>query len=219
MPDQKTPIKPSREAKIKATVANRQHDLTVILENVHDVHNISAVIRSCEAVGIKEIFVIWTQDDRPHVSLGQRSSAGSRKWLDVHVFRSVAQCFEYVRERYESIEVASLGPKSRDMHELDMTASLALLFGNEHQGASQEAIDLSDGQFIISQYGMVQSLNISVSCAVTIFEAMRQRKQADKYTPQRQWNPETDQPLLDDYLNRHYTQAKGSLAIIHKKVE
>ncbi len=219
MPSPKTPINPKRLARIREVVSNRQHDLTVILENVHDVHNISAVMRSCEAVGIKELFVIWTQDDREHVSLGQRSSAGSRKWLDVHVFRSVKQCFDFVRQRYSSIQVASLGENSRDMHDLDMTTSLALLFGNEHQGASQEAIDLSDGQFIISQYGMVQSLNISVSCAVTIFEAMRQRKLASKYAPKRKWNEAQDLPLLDDYLNRHYTQAKGSLAIIHKKVE
>lgn len=176
-PHRSTFLLPDREEKLKRAAANRQHTLTVILENVHDPHNIGAVMRSCDAVGISEIFVIGSEN--AHLSkekyIGRNSASGSKKWVKIHFFPDLKPCIDAVRQRYNLIFGTHLNAESQSLYGLNLTESVALMFGNEHQGLSEEAVALLDGNFIIPQYGLVQSLNVSVACAISIFEAMRQR--------------------------------------------
>lgn len=195
---------PERKAKFERTVRMRQLDLTVILENVHDPHNIGAVLRSCDSVGIQEIYVLYTE---PHlgqdrIELGKRTTAGTRKWVDVHLYREAAACFAAVRSRYDRILATHLDTSSKDMYDLDLSSSVALVFGNERDGVSEEALAYADGKFRIPQAGMSESLNISVACAVTLYEAYRQRRQKGYYD-RSSLNEEARRHLLEDFINRH----------------
>lgn len=166
-----------REQKIKSLIAKRQQHLTIILENVHDPHNLGAVMRTCDTVGIHEIYALYTIENPKefHNMIGHNSSSGSKKWVDVHFFEDVNACFDAVRTKYKRIYGTHLSDEAVGLYDLDLAEPTALLFGNEHRGVSKEALALLDGNFIIRQSGMVQSLNISVACAVSLFEAKRQR--------------------------------------------
>lgn len=175
---------PERFERLSSVLIKRQPDLTVVLENVFDPHNISAVMRTCDAVGIQEIFVLTTKMPR-HKKWGARSSSSAAKWLTIHQFDKVEDCVKAVRSRYHQILTTHLTGNSVSLYELDMTRPTALVFGNEHGGLSEEILASADGNFIIPQVGIIRSLNISVACAVTIYEAYRQKEKAGHYLDQR----------------------------------
>lgn len=185
--------------------ARRQPNLTVILENVHDPHNIGAVLRSCDSVGIREIFVLYTEPslDQERIEIGKNASSGARKWIDIHLYHDVAACFAHVNQRYEHIWATHLGEQAVGLYEIDFTSSVALLFGNEHDGVSAASLKYATGNFLIPQMGMVQSLNISVACAVTLYEALRQRRLAGMYGTNNPMTTEERDALVDAYLDRH----------------
>ncbi len=175
---------PRRTERIESVLSKRQPDLTVVLENVFDPHNISAVMRTCDAVGIQEIYVLNTKIPR-HKKWGARSSSSAAKWLTIHQFEDAEQCFRVLRSKYNRILTTHLSSDAVSLYEIDFTERIALVFGNEHAGVSEEIRLLSDGNFIIPQVGMIQSLNISVACAVTVYEAMRQKSVAGHYQTSR----------------------------------
>jgi tRNA (guanosine-2'-O-)-methyltransferase len=171
---------PERTAKLINVLHHRQKNLTVVMENVNDPHNISAVMRTCDAVGIQDIFILNTKIPR-HKKWGKRSSSSAARWLTVHQFADVNECFEALRKNYQHIYATHLVSGAVSLYELNLTESVALVFGNEHEGVSEEIAQLVDGNFIIPQVGIIQSLNISVACAVSIYEALRQKKAAGHY--------------------------------------
>jgi tRNA (guanosine-2'-O-)-methyltransferase len=169
-----------RKEKLQAVLNKRQNDLTVVLENVFDPHNISAVMRTCDAVGVQDIYVLNTKIPR-HKKWGARSSSSAAKWLTIHQFDDAAKCFSELRKKYKKILTTHLSSDAVRLYELDLTQPVALVFGNEHSGVSDEIRALSDGNFIIPQAGIIRSLNISVACAVTLYEAYRQKNLAGHY--------------------------------------
>lgn len=199
----------ARRTRIWDTAKRRQPNLTVVLENVQYQHNIGAVLRSCDSVGISEIYILQTQAalQKPRMAMGKLTSAGTRKWVDVHYYRKVQPCFEALRQKYDFIFSTHLAAHAKSLYELDLKASVALLFGNEQTGVSEEVLALTDGNFIIPQVGMAKSLNISVACAVSVYEAFRQRKLRGFYDDQLPLSPDGQQQLFDDYAERHRTQS------------
>lgn len=194
-----------REARIREVALRRQHDLTVVLENVHDPHNISAVLRSCDAVGVREIFVLLTDErlqDQKKLKLGKKTSGGAVKWVDVHHFNEPAACFEFLRPTYTHILATHLESDASSIYQTDLARPTALVFGNEHDGLSTEALSYCTGNIRIPQMGMVRSLNISVACAVTLFEALRQRDALGFYGDQNPASEEQRQSLTRAYLAR-----------------
>ncbi len=173
-------MRAERRNRLEEVLKNRQGNLAVVMENVHDPHNISAVMRTCDAVGIQDIYVLNSEIPR-HDYFGVKSSSSAAKWLTVHQFNNTSACFAELRAKYELIYTTHLGDDSVELYDIDFTKSIALVFGNEHDGVSEEARKLSDGNFIIPQIGMIKSLNISVACAVSIYEAYRQKKNAGHY--------------------------------------
>jgi tRNA (guanosine-2'-O-)-methyltransferase len=188
---------PERYNKLTEVADRRQPDLTVVLENVFDPHNISAVMRTCDSVGIQDVFVLNTRIAR-HEKWGRRSSSSSAKWLTVHQFENFEACMQVLRQRYHKVLTACIAPNAADMYDIDFTQSTALVFGNEHNGCSPEMIAAADGSFVIPQMGIIQSLNISVACAVTVYEALRQRRVAGKYDT-RSLNDKTYFDLLNSW--------------------
>jgi tRNA (guanosine-2'-O-)-methyltransferase len=175
---------PQRRARIESVLSHRQNDLTIVLENVFDPHNISAVMRSCDAIGIQEIFVLNTKIPL-HKKWGKRSSSSAEKWLTIHQFDNLQDCISALRSRYTRILTTHLSSDAVSLYEINLTAKIALVFGNEHAGVSDEMREQADGNFIIPQVGMIQSLNISVACAVSLYEAYRQKKLAGHYDTQK----------------------------------
>jgi tRNA (guanosine-2'-O-)-methyltransferase len=173
-----------RQQKIESVLSKRQNDLTIVLENVFDPHNISAVMRSCDAIGVQDIYVLNTKIPM-HKKWGSRSSSSAAKWLTIHQFDNAEKCFESLRKKYSTILTTHLSSDAVSLYEIDLTKSIALVFGNEHSGVSDEIRALADGNFIIPQVGMIQSLNISVACAVTLYEAFRQKKLARHFEQQK----------------------------------
>lgn len=171
---------PEREAKIDKMLSLRQPGFVVVLENVHDPHNIAAVFRTCDAVGVQEVFVLMTVLPR-HKKFGKNSAASADGWLTIHEYDNTAECMAAVRQKCDKIYATHLGVESASLYDLDLTQRVALVFGNEHAGVTEECLSYCDGNFIIPQMGMVQSLNISVACAITLYEGMRQRLQAGQY--------------------------------------
>ena len=171
---------PERKEKLSAVLFKRQPDLTVVLENVFDPHNISAVMRTCDAVGIQDIYILNTKIPR-HKKWGPKSSSSAAKWLTIHQYEDAAECFAALRDRYSRIVTTHLSSDAVGLYEIDMTQSIALVFGNEHSGVSEEIREMADGNFIIPQVGIIRSLNISVACAVTLYEAFRQKEKAGHY--------------------------------------
>lgn len=171
---------PDRQRRIETVLAHRQGNLTVVLENVFDPHNVSAVMRTCDAVGVQELYVLTTKIPR-HKKWGSRSSSSAVKWLTVHQYEDTKSCLDALRKRYATILTTNLSETAVDLYDTDLTQPTALVFGNEHSGVSEELCALADGNFVIPQVGMIQSLNISVACAVTLYEAQRQKRLAGHY--------------------------------------
>ncbi|GAA0541982.1 TrmH family RNA methyltransferase [Chitinophaga japonensis] len=171
---------PERRERLTAVLNKRQPDLTVVLENVQDPHNISAVMRTCDAVGIQEIYVLNYKIPR-HRKWGAKSSSSAAKWLTVHQFSDVGECMAALRKKYNKILTTHLAADAVSLYDIDFTGSVALVFGNEHSGVSEEIRALADGNFLIPQMGIIRSLNISVACAVSIYEALRQKTLAGHY--------------------------------------
>jgi tRNA (guanosine-2'-O-)-methyltransferase len=171
---------PEREKRLKNVLDKRQNNLTVVLENVFDPHNISAVMRTCDAVGIQDVFVLNTKINR-HKKWGDRSSSSAVKWLTIHQYTDAIACFTDLRRKYPIILTTHLSSTAISLYEIDFTSPVALVFGNEHDGVGEEIRKLADGNFVIPQVGMIRSLNISVACAVSLYEAFRQKNIAGHY--------------------------------------
>ncbi len=200
-----TPIEPTRgtperREKILRMLLQRQPTLTVILENVHDPHNVSAVIRSCDAVGVLDVHLVYSGGQR-FPELGERSSASARKWVRLVKHHSIEGCYTALRARGMRIVTTCLGQPAQSLYTFDFTQPTAVAFGNEHSGLSTEACTAADANLVIPQMGMVQSLNISVACAVVLFEALRQRMNAGMYQ-QPQLTPDQIAELMEYYSSR-----------------
>jgi tRNA (guanosine-2'-O-)-methyltransferase len=178
--------KTERVETLKNVLIKRQYDLTVVLENIQDPHNMMACLRSCDAVGISDVYIINNKElaRKPiqKQKIGKSSSASAKKWLNLNRFKTVNECYEKLRSEDKQIFTTNLTSDSKSLYEMDLTGKIALVFGNEAKGVSKEATDLADGNFNIPQVGMIPSLNISVACAVTVFEAFRQKSLLNHYS-------------------------------------
>lgn len=171
-----------REQKFRKAISQKQPNITLVFDNVIDPHNVYACLRTAEAIGIVEVFIINTgKIFQKKLKEGKRSGASAKKWIHMHYFTDYETCFEKVKENYSQVLGTYLGMESKSVYDLNLTNSIALVFGNEQFGLSEEVRKYCDGFFLIPQMGMIESLNISVACAVTLYEAYRQRNMAGMY--------------------------------------
>jgi tRNA (guanosine-2'-O-)-methyltransferase len=170
-----------RQARVEDVLSRRQKTLTIVLEDVHDPHNASAVLRSCDGVGILDVHLVYVHEEPPRRSFARTTSASAAKWVRLHYHDSIEACCAVLREQGFRIFATALGQESVELYDVDFAQPTALIFGNEHRGVSRAAIDGADATLFIPMQGMVESLNISVACAVSLYEAMRQRIAAGMY--------------------------------------
>lgn len=188
-----------RLSRLRSAIEKMQPDLHLVLENVHDPHNVSAVLRTCDAVGVGTIHLVYTYEEFPKI--GKDSSASAWKWADLRQYTDIRECYSYLREQGCSIYATDLTTDARNLYDLDLAGPVALVFGNEHRGVSTEASELADGNLLIPMVGLIQSLNISVACAVTLYEALRQRQERGMYQSSARSDAEVT-AKLDDWARR-----------------
>lgn len=170
---------PERQNRIRQVLAKRQNNLTVVLNNIHDPHNVSAVLRSCDAFGVGEAHLLYTDTAFP--ALGKKSSASAKKWVKIVRHQSARVMAGEFRNQGFQLLSTGFGPGAKPLTEWDMTRPTAVILGNEHDGVGRELEGLVPDQIFIPMQGMVQSLNVSVAAAVILYEAFRQRQAAGLY--------------------------------------
>ena len=198
---------PQRYQKLRRVLDNRQPDLTVLLDNVHKPHNFSAILRSCDAVGVFEAHAVW-QD--PKLRANHLTSGGTAKWVGIRTHPDITTAVAELRGQGFQLIAAHPEGDARDYREIDYTRPTALLLGAELQGLGKTALECADERVCVPMMGMVASLNVSVAAATILFEAQRQRQNADLYAESRldgalyhQTLVEWAHPAVASYCTRH----------------
>ena len=170
-----------RLQRIQEVQNNRQSDIVLVLEDVWDPHNAEAIFRSCDAFGIQSIYLLF-QDQEPYDPLaqGRRSSASAHKWLDFHIFHSSVEGIDHLKSQGFTCLATSLKETSDSIYDTQLfdpsvSDKLAIFLGNESKGLSQIALEKCDYSIQIPMRGMVQSLNVSVTAGILLFEYTRRR--------------------------------------------
>ncbi|QKJ89088.1 tRNA (guanosine(18)-2'-O)-methyltransferase [Paramixta manurensis] len=182
-----------RFARIREMLAARQHDLTVCMEQVHKPHNVSAVIRTADAVGVHEVHAVWPGSRMRTMA---SAAAGSNSWVQVKTHRTIAEAVGHLKSQQMQILATHLSDNAVDFRDIDYTKPTCILMGQEKTGITQEALELADCDIIIPMVGMVQSLNVSVASALILYEAQRQRQNAGMYQRQHSLLDEQEQQRL-----------------------
>lgn len=170
---------PEREKKIASVMARRQKDLQVIIENVDDPHNLGAILRSCDAVGVQTVHLLYTKGRLPRMQeLRTKAAASAVKWLEIKKWTSVEECIAAISS---PIYVATLANNGCAPWDTDLASPCAIAVGNEHDGPSEELVAAAQGIITIPMQGFVESFNVSVATSICLAEAMRQRIDHKKY--------------------------------------
>lgn len=191
-----------RYARIREMLARRQPDLTVCMEQVHKPHNVSAIIRTADAVGVHEVHAVWPEN---RMRIMASSAAGSNSWVQVKTHRTIVEAVGHLKGQGMQVLATHLSEKSVDFRDIDYTRPTCILMGQEKTGITQEALDLADQDIIIPMIGMVQSLNVSVASALILYEAQRQRQNAGMYA--------RDTSTIDDD-DQHRLLFEGSYPVL-----
>ena len=169
----------ARRAKLRRVLDKRQSDLTLVLNNIHDPHNVSAILRSCDAFGVLGIHLYYTKEKFP--ALANSSSGSAKKWIDLIRHREAGAMIAALRGQGMQIVGTGFSPAARPLMDWDFTRPTAIILGNEHRGMDPDVKVHVPDELFIPMYGMVQSLNVSVAAATILYEAMRQRRAAGMY--------------------------------------
>lgn len=172
----------------------RQPDLTLVLANIHDPHNVSAIYRSCDAFGVSRVHLLY--NSAPFPALGAKSSASARKWVESSRHSSEENLLASLRQDNFQILATSFTSRARPLREWNFLRPVAIILGNEHSGVEQSLQEKADGELFIPMHGMIQSFNVSVAAAIILAEAARQREEAGYYD-----RPETGMRNLRENLN------------------
>ncbi len=182
-----------RKARFLEVLSHRQPDLTLVLANIHDPHNVSAIYRSCDAFGVSQVHLYYTNTAFP--ALGRKTSASARKWVESVRHKTSEAMLADLRAQGMQVLATSFTEKARPMRDWDFTRPTAVIMGNEHSGVEPELLAAADGELYIPMYGMIQSFNVSVASAIILAEAARQREAAGMYA-----TPRFDETTLETRL-------------------
>ena len=172
-------ITQKRKDRIDAVLAKRQNDLTMVMDNIWDPHNVSAVLRSCDAFGVSDVHLYYTTSQWP--DLGKKSSASAKKWVRQTRHIDAGSMVETLKEGGCQILRTGFSETARPVMDFDFTKPTAIVLSNEHGGTSPEIAELVPDEIYIPMQGMVQSLNVSVAAAIILYEAFTQRDKAGLY--------------------------------------
>lgn len=162
-----------RQERIKKIKTLRRNDLALVVENLSEEQNISAILRSVEAFGIELVSIVHPEGGKPKLS--KNVSSGAIKWLDIRFYTDIEPCLAELREAGFKIYATVVDPAAKSLAETNFTGKVALVVGNEASGLSKAAVDLSDERVYLPIFGLTESLNVSVAAAIFLYEAIRQK--------------------------------------------
>ena len=168
----------ARFERINRVLGQRQMDLTVLMEHVNKPHNLSAIVRTADAVGVHDLHAIWTD---AALERSNFYSSGSINWARIHRHPDTDSAFKTLKQSGMQVLATHLSDEAVDFREVDYTRPTAIVLGTERFGISERALELADQHIVIPMMGMVQSLNVSVASALILYEAQRQRHTAGLY--------------------------------------
>jgi tRNA (guanosine-2'-O-)-methyltransferase len=210
---------PERFDKIKSILDHRQMDLTVLMDNVCTPHNLAAIARTCDAVGIHEAHAVT---ELHRIDLKQRAACGCRKWVTIRTHDTLDEAFAVLRGMKCQVLCAHLDDRAVDFRTVDYTLPTAVVVGSELTGISDEVLTRSDGSIIVPMVGMTQSLNVSVATALILYEAQRQRMEAGMYRT-RHMDDETFRRLMFEWgyprLVSYYRKRKLPYPVLNDEGE
>lgn len=195
----------SRKEKFLKILESRTNHFTIAMEDVYQLHNTSAVMRSCEVFGIQELNVVEQKFGK---RIDTEIAMGAQKWVDINRFNSMQNCMDSLREKGYQIIATTPHNDSCMLHEFDITKRSAIFFGTERDGLSQEVIDQADGYLKIPMVGFTESLNISVSAAIIIQDITNRLRQSNL-----NW-----QLTAEEILQKRLTWTRNSIKDI-KRIE
>jgi len=187
-------LNPERFRRIRSVLERRQPDLTVLMERVNKTHNFSAILRTCDAVGVLRAHAVIPEKG---IDLHHHTAAGTSKWVQVRAHPTIQAAVDHLRRDGFKVLAAHPTDEARDYREMELTGPVAFMVGAELDGLSEEGLALADETVVIPMAGMVRSLNVSVATALLLFEAFRQRKAAGLYDKSRLPEKEHDRLLFE----------------------
>jgi tRNA (guanosine-2'-O-)-methyltransferase len=163
-----------RLERIEQVVAGRLKGLVMVCENFANPHNAAAILRTCEALGILNVYII---EEQVPFEPSRAVTQGAEKWLEVKRFRRAERAFSELKEKGYRIYIAMPGRGALPVEELPVGEPLALVFGNEKEGVSKKALGVCDGSFNVPMWGFVESFNVSVAAAISLYISARRRRE------------------------------------------
>ena len=160
---------------MRLVAARRLVGVRVVLDSLHDRHNISAVLRSCEGFGVQHVHLVGPMEELP---VNRAITCGCEKWLDLHAHEDGAACARALHEQGFDLWAAVPDRTARPLEALDFGRKIALVFGSEHAGLSDELLAACDGRYQVPMRGFSQSLNVSVAAGISIYIAASLRRRA-----------------------------------------
>ncbi|MBU1003370.1 MAG: RNA methyltransferase [Proteobacteria bacterium] len=188
-----------RQARVRRAVERRQKDLRLLVANVHDPHNVSAILRTCDAFGVNAVDLYYTDTAFPN--LGKKASASAKKWVTQKRHANAAVLVGGLRAQGYQILSTGFSEHAKPLTEWDMSLPTVIMLGNEHRGVDPELDKLVPDQIYVPMMGMVQSLNVSVAAAVILYEAWRQRNAKGMFDLP-SYSPEEVEAMVEDWCTR-----------------
>jgi tRNA (guanosine-2'-O-)-methyltransferase len=171
----------ARNEKIVSLLKLRQNNLTVFMDEVHKPHNLAAIVRTCDAIGVGQVHAVYPEG---MLKACHGTAMGSNRWVETFEHENLQQGIGQLKSEGKQVLAAHFSDAAVDFRTIDYTKPTAILVGSEKFGVSQEAADLADQHILVPMLGMVQSLNVSVASAIVLYEAQRQRQIAGMYDQQ-----------------------------------
>ncbi|MCR4314518.1 MAG: RNA methyltransferase [Candidatus Uhrbacteria bacterium] len=183
---------PERKKKIETVLDKRQPTLHVVLENVDDPRNVGAVLRSCDAFGVIDVHLLYyakrkmndgkSEGRMPRMrEIRSKSAASAAKWLRFTKWEKPKDLIAFFKKKKIAIIATHMSAEATDVAQVDMSAPVAIVLGNEHNGVSKEMLKAADVNVLLPMVGFVQSFNISVAASLLLYEAYRQREGRGMY--------------------------------------
>jgi tRNA (guanosine-2'-O-)-methyltransferase len=200
-------VSEERLARMRDVLTRRTRNLVLVVEDLYDPHNMSAVVRTAEAHGVQELHVV---EHRTRFAPHKKITLGAHNWMDIQRYGAPEDCLTHLRDRGFQVVTGALTPRSIPIHAIDFARPTAMVFGNEHDGLTSAFLDRADQVFQIPMHGFSQSLNISVSAAIATFFAVNERirllgRSGDL-------SPEDQAQILDAWLKRSVPMSDRILA-------
>ena len=191
----------ARIKRVRQVLSFRQPDLRVVFEELTNAHNASAVLRTCDAAGVLHVHFVSAGTDA--FPINKAISTRADKWVSLHHHPTMDECIAALKKEDFQVAATCLAEEAIPYDKVDYTRPTAVIFGNESDGISPEALRLADLKVKIPMLGMVQSLNLSVSVGIILYEALRQRQERGFFK-----GPRLAQKEFDEFAKKWLSPAE-----------